>query len=678
VGIWGSNYNDKVDIYGSNYSDKVGKWGSNYSDKVGIYGSNYSDKVGIYGSNYNDKVGICGSNYSDKVGIYSSNYSDKVGLWGSNYSDKVGIYSSNYSDKVDVWGSNYGDKVGVWGSNYTFRLDGNSSNYVTRINTELTTAIAPLTNYWTKDEGTNIYLNQTGNVGIGTATNLTNKLQVQGTMTTSGLFTGNTGITVPSPQILTSVGTLTTSVINVSGLITGNTGITIPSGQTLTSVGTLTTSVINASGLITATNATAGTTDRLNIQYDTRNGIRFQQSYIAIDDVRYDLIHKVANVDKTSSLTFYNGNVGIGTTVPTNTLEIGIKDGVLYPTGKTFSLVVTGSAYINNTLNFSKSFYGSFGNYPCNKINFYPLVGYGNGFGYGSGTMDYFTGGLYGSGTHLFYTGASDTSLGTERMRIVGSTGNVGIGTTSPLSSYKLHVEGFTYSANALVFSNNYNGGGADYACNKICMFGGGNTPTTTGQYGFGISSYTIDYFSSQYHRFRYGGSGTNFGSVGMELNNNSLTVNGAISAGTSIYATTTIQASGAYYFANNLWNNSNEGENRIYFGSSGTTYIRGTGNSTLTSIVFRSTTQFDMSYFTGSVFYCYGPINLSDRRIKRDIEEINDETTLNMILSYKFNPLHIIIGTKQEIRVMVKYMDLSHSKLKRLYLMPLALHNRL
>jgi hypothetical protein len=39
------------------------------------------------------------------------------------------------------------------------------------------------------------------------------------------------------------------------------------------------------------------------------------------------------------------------------------------------------------------------------------------------------------------------------------------------------------------------------------------------------------------------------------------------------------------------------------------------------------------MAYFNNNVFYCYGPISLSDRRIKRDIEEINDETALNMIL---------------------------------------------
>ena len=42
-----------------------------------------------------------------------------------------------------------------------------------------------------------------------------------------------------------------------------------------------------------------------------------------------------------------------------------------------------------------------------------------------------------------------------------------------------------------------------------------------------------------------------------------------------------------------------------------------------------------DMAYFENSTsqFYCYGPNNLSDRRIKRDIEDINDDDALNKIL---------------------------------------------
>jgi hypothetical protein len=85
--------------------------------------------------------------------------------------------------------------------------------------------------------------------------------------------------------------------------------------------------------------------------------------------------------------------------------------------------------------------------------------------------------------------------------------------------------------------------------------------------------------------------------------------------------------------FATNVWNNSGENENRIYYGASSTTYIRGAGSILGSSIVFRSPAQQDMGYFNSNNLYCYGPISLSDRRIKRDIEEINDETALYMLL---------------------------------------------
>ncbi len=74
---------------------------------------------------------------------------------------------------------------------------------------------------------------------------------------------------------------------------------------------------------IISTNTLTGTNDILNMRYYTRNGIRFTQTFIGTDNVRYDLIERDANVDRTSSLTFYNGNVGIGTTNPANILQVG-------------------------------------------------------------------------------------------------------------------------------------------------------------------------------------------------------------------------------------------------------------------------------------------------------------------------------------------------------------------
>ena len=105
------------------------------------------------------------------------------------------------------------------------------------------------------------------------------------------------------------------------------------------------------------------------------------------------------------------------------------------------------------------------------------------------------------------------------------NTGNVGIGTNDP-GTYKLNVNGKSFFNDVMNFNTTYNGGGADFACNKINLYGNG------GNYGFGISGSTLDYFTATNHRWLYGGSGTNLGTVGMQLTNNSLSVGGNILVG--------------------------------------------------------------------------------------------------------------------------------------------------
>jgi hypothetical protein len=69
--------------------------------------------------------------------------------------------------------------------------------------------------------------------------------------------------------------------------------------------------------------------------------------------------------------------------------------------------------------------------------------------------------------------------------------------------------------------------------------------------------------------------------SLTLNLNNNNVTFGGDVNAisltsAGSIYTTTTIQTSGAFWFPNNLWNKSNDSKNRIFFAANDTTYIRG------------------------------------------------------------------------------------------------------
>jgi hypothetical protein len=97
-----------------------------------------------------------------------------------------------------------------------------------------------------------------------------------------------------------------------------------------------------------------------------------------------------------------------------------------------------------------------------------------------------------------------------------------------------------------------------------------------------------------------------------------------------------------------------------LYFSPSETTYIRGATSGVSRNITFRNGGDSDISYFdANNNFWAFSHLTISDRRIKRDIVEINDETALNMILQVQPTTYYSSMETNQEIREMVKYMDL-------------------
>jgi hypothetical protein len=261
-----------------------------------------------------------------------------------------------------------------------------------------------------------------GRVGIRTLEPSAN-LTVQGNGTTTGktflaqdsnasaLFTildnGNVGIGTTSP----------TSKLDVSGSGNFTDGLTVTGS--INQIGDLT-----VDGILTAR--------EFHTEF-VSSSIIYESGSTKFGDTLDDIHSFTGSIQQSGSNSYFLGNVGIGTTSPSHKLDVA--GNVLVTTsGSTQPLKTFEATYKQFSVDYpnSPSIYTT-------ELNFglYGRIQY-NGNGGILSIVNRST--QAGSSSMRFVMGT------TERMRIT-DTGNVGIGTTSPVSNYKLHVLGSNRTA---------------------------------------------------------------------------------------------------------------------------------------------------------------------------------------------------------------------------------------
>jgi len=191
-------------------------------------------------------------------------------------------------------------------------------------------------------------------------------------------------------------------------------------------------------------------------------------------------------------------------------------------------------------------------------------------------------------------------------------------------------------NSSALKFNNNWEGAGTDV----MTLNNNGNAVITG---NLNVASVSTDSIASR---------GTN-GPLTIDPNfstNNYVLIYDRLQVSGSFYVSSTIQSSGSYYFPNDTWNYTNDGGGRMFFSSSDRSYWKG-GNGGWFNICHewrRMDNDGTLMYLNNQgllVVTQYG--TTSDARIKKDIEDIDDNDGLNKILLIEPKKYNYVVDEK-------------------------------